>query len=58
MRLYVWRSPWNGWWLVTTTQKEEWLACLGRSVSLRRTHAEAFADAWARTHPEVDTPSR
>ena len=51
MRLYVWRSL-SSDWVVTTTQKEEWLACLGRIVAHHPTHAEAFADAWARTHPK------
>ena len=55
MRLYVWRSSW-GEWLATTTRKERYLRGLGRSVYYRRTHAEAFADAWARTHPKEETP--
>lgn len=50
MRLYVWRS-WDDW-VVSTTRKEKWRAGFGRAVSLHPTHAEAFAHAWARTHPE------
>ena len=52
MRLYVWRSPW-GEWVVSTTRKERYLRGYGRSVYYRPTHAEAFADAWARTHPKT-----
>ena len=52
MRLYVWRSSWNNW-LVTTVRKERYLKGLGWSVAFGRTHAEAFADAWARTHPKA-----
>ena len=56
MRLYVWRSPWDGMWWVTRDPKPlvSILAHLRRDDSARfLTHAEAFADAWARTHPKV-----
>lgn len=46
MRLYVWRSSWDGMWHVSRGP--------GRNHYGARfwTHAEAFADAWARTHPK------
>ena len=52
MRLYVWRSSLGGW-VVTTAQKARDLVGVGRPVALHPTHAEAFADAWARTHPKA-----
>ena len=53
MRLYVWRFPrtvpaaksLGGPWFVSDETADE-------VYSAHPTHAEAFADAWARTHPE------
>ena len=54
MRLYVWRFPrtvpaaksLGGPWFVSDETADE-------VYSAHTTHAEAFADAWARTHPKV-----
>ena len=53
MKLYVWRFPrtvpaaksLGGPWLVQEP--------VAGSYTTHPTHAEAFADAWARTHPKV-----
>ena len=53
MRLYVWRFPRTvpaaksigGPWFVSDETADE-------VYSAHPTHAEAFADAWARTHPK------
>lgn len=53
MKLYVWR-------LSHTTPAEEsrpWIVSTIREVlAYHPTHAGAFADAWARTHPKEETP--
>ena len=51
MKLYP-TDLYPGDWTVSTTEKALYLMGFGR-VSYHPTHAEAFADAWARTHPKV-----
>ena len=56
MRLYVWRSSWNGMWYVSRDPKPEtpYAAYLCRHHGKHFwTHRQAFADAWARTHPKA-----
>ena len=50
MKLYVWRSPWDGMWYVTREPKPPWphRHLYGGSFW---THAEAIHHAWALTHP-------
>ncbi len=55
MKLYVWRSSWDGMWHVSRDPKPEtpYAAHMGRHHGKRFwTHRQAFADAWARTHPK------
>ena len=55
MRLYVWRSSWNGMWYVSRDPKPEtpYAAYMRRHYGKHFwTHRQAFADAWARTHPK------
>ena len=47
-RLYVWRAS-PGYWVVSTAPKARHATGSGRSY--HRSQPEAFADAWARTHP-------
>ena len=58
MKLYVWRSSWNGMWYVSHLPKPEtpYAAYMRRHYGKHFwTHRQAFADAWARTHPK-ETP--
>ena len=58
MKLYVWRFPrtvpaaksLGGPWFVSDETADE-------VYSAHPTHAEAFADAWARTHPKEEDPN-
>ena len=55
MRLYVWRSSWDGMWHVSRDPKPAtpYAAHMRRHHGKRFwTHRQAFADAWARTHPK------
>lgn len=56
-KLYVWRSSWDGMWHVSRDPKPEtpYAAHMRRNHGKRFwTHRQAFADAWARTHPKED----
>ena len=52
MRLYVFLCPVYGVWTVSTADKALYLSGFGLALATHSTHAEAFADAWARTHPK------
>ena len=55
MKLYVWRSSWDGMWHVSRDPKPAtpYAAHMRRHHGKRFwTHRQAFADAWARTHPK------
>ena len=59
MKLYVWRSSWNGMWYVSRDPKPETpYAAYMRRLHDKHfwTHRQAFTDAWARTHPKEETP--
>ena len=58
MKLYVWRSSWNGMRYVSRDPKPRTPYAQHRQRAVARfwNHAEAFADAWARTHPKEETP--
>lgn len=57
VKLYVWRSSWNGMWYVSRDPKPEtpYAAYMRRHHDKHFwTHRQAFTDAWARTHPKED----
>lgn len=56
MRLYVWRHRRVLVWFVTNKPRQAYMAGFGHALGgPHPTHAEAFADAWARTRPKEET---